>query len=224
MYRLPFVLVAILASVTVSEAQEQPCAKPGKSLVPIFSTHIEPAYPTASQRRGETGAVVMAVSVGVDGAPADVLITRSSGVERLDELSVRQVKSRWRWEPPTEDCKPVTAQMAVTFVWYLGAPPKSDWGLIMPANLFPAIAVDQGNFGDTYLELFLDDLGAVQDGRIVYSSGFAELDEKALSIAKTTPGLLAGKLSGTKTVLFRWKAPAGRTNLETLLIRAQKLF
>ena len=223
MHKIPYVLVAILASVTTCEAQEQSCAKPGSSLVPILSTHIQPAYPTASQRRGEVGAVTMSVSVGTDGVPTDVVITRSSGVERLDELSVSHVKSRWRWEPPTEDCRPATAQMVATFVWHLGAPPKSDWGLIMPASVFPAAALDQGHFGDTYLELVLDDAGAVQSGRVAYSSGFTELDEKALSIAKTTPNLLTGKLSGTKTVLFRWKPPLGKKNLETLIITAQRI-
>lgn len=61
-----------------------------------------PAYPRASQRRGEQGRVVLRVLISPEGRVAQVKVQRSSGYERLDEAAV-QAMQRARFRPYTEN-------------------------------------------------------------------------------------------------------------------------
>jgi TonB family protein len=97
----------------------------------------------------------------------------------------------------------------------------------MPEADYPPEAAERREQGDTYLELSLGDDGGVKDGRVVYSSGYSDLDDKALAVLKNAPSALTGKPAGSQTVLIRWKQPAqqskDRGNFETLVIYASRM-
>ena len=57
-----------------------------------------PRYPVDCRRRREQGTVVLALTLGVDGAVQSISVARSSGFPRLDEAALGAVRS-WRWAP-----------------------------------------------------------------------------------------------------------------------------
>jgi TonB family protein len=162
-------------------------------------------YPTASQRAGETGATMLTVTVAPDGKPTGAAVTRSSGVERLDDTASSYIVSHYRWKKSDDACP--AFQQPMTVIWQLGNPPKADGAVQVPAANYPASALQLEEQGDTYVALSLGDGGAVQDVRIAYGSGYAELDEQSIAIVKAAPNLMAGKPAGKYTLILRWTAP-----------------
>ena len=57
-----------------------------------------PPYPPMSKRLGETGRVIVRVLIGPNGRAQEARILRSSGFERLDQVSIEAVRG-WRFDP-----------------------------------------------------------------------------------------------------------------------------
>jgi len=85
----------------------------------ITRTHTIPPYPTISQRLGEQGTSELQVSISTEGNVTDCKIAKSSGSERLDTAACEYVKGHYRWQPPTQDGKPVSATTLLNIVWNL---------------------------------------------------------------------------------------------------------
>ena len=66
----------------------------------------DPIYPPDAARRGQQGAVVLLIHVGVDGVPTSVEITQSSGVRSLDRAAQDAVLL-WHFHAGLRDGKPV---------------------------------------------------------------------------------------------------------------------
>jgi protein TonB len=88
-------------------------------LKPIARTHSLPPYPTISQRLGEQGTSQLQVNINTEGSVSDCKIAKSSGSERLDNAACEYVKGHWKWQPPTQEGKPVAATTMVDVVWNL---------------------------------------------------------------------------------------------------------
>lgn len=88
-------------------------------LKPIARTHTLPPYPTISQRLGEQGTSQLQVNISTEGGVTDCKIAKSSGSERLDNAACEYVKGHWKWQPPTQEGKPVAATTMVDVVWNL---------------------------------------------------------------------------------------------------------
>jgi protein TonB len=101
----------------------QPPAPPAHvaptELKAIARTHSLPPYPTISQRLGEQGTSQLQVAIDTTGSVTDCKVTKSSGSERLDTAACDYVKGHWKWQPPTQEGKPVTANTMVDVVWNL---------------------------------------------------------------------------------------------------------
>lgn len=82
-------------------------------LRPIMRTHTIPPYPPISVRLGEQGTVQMVVHITTEGHVDKCEVEKSSGSERLDNAGCDWVKSRWRWQPPTFEGKPVAVNTRV---------------------------------------------------------------------------------------------------------------
>jgi len=85
----------------------------------IARTHTQPPYPSISVRLGEQGTSSLLVSINTEGSVTDCKVTKSSGSERLDTAACDYVKAHYKWQPPTQLGKPVTAQTALNIVWNL---------------------------------------------------------------------------------------------------------
>ncbi len=81
-----------------------------------LASNRRPANPTESRRRGEEGTVVLLLSLGADGAIAQVAIEASSGFPRLDEAAVAAAWG-WRFRPARADGMgvPSVARQRVAF-------------------------------------------------------------------------------------------------------------
>ena len=65
---------------------------------PSDSLNPAPPYPATSRHLREAGRVVVRVLIGPDGQVLDVVLQRSSGFERLDQVSIEAVRG-WRFDP-----------------------------------------------------------------------------------------------------------------------------
>jgi protein TonB len=92
---------------------------PPTELKSIQRTHTIPPYPTISQRLGEQGTTSIKVTIGVDGRVTMAVLEKSSGSDRLDQAAIEYVQKVWRWEPPTQEGKPVVATTVVNVIWNL---------------------------------------------------------------------------------------------------------
>ncbi len=96
-----------------------PAAIKPTELKAIARTHSIPPYPTISQRLGEQGTSQLQVAIDVTGTVTDCKISKSSGSDRLDQAACEYVKGHWRWQPPTQEGKAVSANTMVDVVWNL---------------------------------------------------------------------------------------------------------
>ena len=101
------------------QAPPPPAAIKPTELKAIARTHSIPPYPTISQRLGEQGTSQLQVAIDVTGTVTDCKVSKSSGSERLDSAACEYVKGHWKWQPPTQEGKPVSANTLVDVVWNL---------------------------------------------------------------------------------------------------------
>ena len=189
------------------------CSRPGLVVTALAASHGLPAYPKESLGAHEEGATILRVTIGTDGTPADVAVDRSSGSQRLDNAFAEKVKSTYRWQPPTRDCKPITAEahlrLAVHLLQVNAVPPEAEFHVTMPASSYPPGAAEKLEWGETLLEITTDAKGAIQDGRVIRTSKFADLDDQALAIVKRSPELMKGTSAGKHILAAAWHLPAG---------------
>ena len=76
----------------------------------------EPEYPATAARLGESGKVVLALLVGLDGRVVDSKIEKSSGSPRLDQAA-REALSLCKFTPGSVDGKPEQAWGQLAYVF-----------------------------------------------------------------------------------------------------------
>lgn len=79
-----------------------------------------PAYPRDALVAGAQGTVTLRVLVGEDGSPLEVSIERSSGNRSLDNAARTQVLRRWKFQPATDNGRPVQAYGLIPVDFKLG--------------------------------------------------------------------------------------------------------
>jgi len=101
-----------------------PAASPGTSIVQGGDLGTQmvagkpPRYPIESRRKREQGTVVLALTLGVDGAVDSLGIARSSGFPRLDNAARDAVRG-WRWKPVMRDGQAVRVKGVVEIPFIL---------------------------------------------------------------------------------------------------------
>jgi periplasmic protein TonB len=94
-------------------------AVPSTPPVPISSHEVTAAdYPVESVAAREVGTTRVDYLVLADGTVADTMITQSSGSPRLDQAAI-MIVSRWRFQPATENGRPVPARLFANVVFQL---------------------------------------------------------------------------------------------------------
>ena len=112
------VVVAIACSLALSACSADK-APPAPVIPPTELAAVDtpkPDYPLELACAGISGTTVLVVTVGIEGKPTEVLLSQSSGDERLDKSALERVPS-WRFNPPTSNGKPFakTIQVPVSF-------------------------------------------------------------------------------------------------------------
>jgi protein TonB len=91
---------------------EPPTRPKGPSRPPKVLNWTDPPYPEQARQQGVEGTVVLQLTVGADGLPGNVRVSRSSGHAALDEAAITHVR-RARFSPALKDGRAVP--MAITF-------------------------------------------------------------------------------------------------------------
>jgi protein TonB len=88
-----------------------------------METHTLPPYPKESIHAHEEGRVLLAVTIGTDGAVSRASVFRASGHQRLDVAAAEHVKNNWRWQPASRAGKPITTNTRVSVLFKLAPKP-----------------------------------------------------------------------------------------------------
>jgi len=86
---------------------------------PVLQGKPSAPYPIAALRNGESGTVMLRVTVGADGVPYGIAVARSSGSRTLDRAAMGAVKS-WRFSPAMRGGQPVPATVQIPVAYNLG--------------------------------------------------------------------------------------------------------
>lgn len=76
-------------------------------------------YPVEALRNGESGTVLLRITVGPDGVPYGIAVARGSGSRVLDRAAMSAVKS-WRFKPAMRGGQPVPATVQIPVAYNLG--------------------------------------------------------------------------------------------------------
>ncbi len=106
-------IAAVQPNVATPPAPPPPAAPAPTQLSAVTRTHTLPPYPDLSIRMQEQGNVTLRVTIDESGNCTDAVVTTSSGSQRLDQAAINWVKSKWKWNPPTQNGKPTSAQTLV---------------------------------------------------------------------------------------------------------------
>ena len=85
----------------------------------IMRTHTLPPYPPIAVRLNEQGTTLMEVHITTEGNVDDCKVVNTSSSDRLDTAACDYVKSRWRWQPPTNQGAPTAVSTRVSVKWDL---------------------------------------------------------------------------------------------------------
>jgi len=189
------------------------CPAANVNFSPVTATHTTPPYPALSQRMGEQGTTSLRVSIDPHtGTVSDVAVERSSGSLRLDDAAAIFVKQNWKWTVSRFDCASGAIVTLVSIKWDLREPVTSNWAtvLTMEDKDFPAGARDKKEHGDSLVALFLTESGAVAGARAATTSGYADLDAKAVEIVKSrswkTAQMNGNPVKTTVLIVVQWPA------------------
>lgn len=158
---------------------------------------------------GISGSTTLRFHITPQGTVADIEIGKSSGNETLDSAAVSCVSS-WRYEPVSQNGKPVEVAWAAVVQWQRGQGPRpfTERYPELRAQCLRAFPVtaDQAVTGSGITELFIQISGGVAHGKVARSSGNAILDQHAIACVKTWD---VSNMAGTLPPFeIQWKAAA----------------
>ena len=116
--------LALMGLVAASVAIAAPSPQKATAIKPIMETHTLPPYPAESIHAHEEGQVLLAVTIGSNGAVSRASVFKPSGHQRLDDAAAQYVKDHWRWQPATKGGKPVATNTRVSVLFKLKEPAK----------------------------------------------------------------------------------------------------
>ena len=115
---------AVIAAPPAPAAPKAPAAPP-----PVVAAKLakglnlgdacQPYYPSASKRLSEEGSVVVLIYVGPNGRVTESKVETSSGIQRLDEATVKCVTAQGRFEPQKVGNDAVGSWQRMKYTWRL---------------------------------------------------------------------------------------------------------
>lgn len=116
----PAPVVPVIESVPAVPAMPLPVGPValGGELSVVCPERQAPDYPTMSRRLGETGKVVLRVTLNAQGRVARATVSQGSGFNRLDEAALAAVRD-WRCTPPQRNGQAVEATALQPFNFVL---------------------------------------------------------------------------------------------------------
>ncbi|MFT3896130.1 MAG: energy transducer TonB [Thermomonas sp.] len=100
-------------------APSPPVASVQADSVPVPIGKPSAPYPVEALRNGESGTVLLRVTVGRDGVPSGVALAKSSRSRVLDRAAMSAVRN-WRFRPAMSNGQPVSATVQIPVSYNLG--------------------------------------------------------------------------------------------------------
>ena len=147
-------------------------------------------YPRLSIIEGQQGVVLVDFAITPDGGVADARVATSSGFALLDGAAVDMVQRNWRYKPVFAGGKAVTCRQRAEVHWTLDESPEffataGPFVIVHPTGAdYPPDALARHEEGASVIMLFVDSSGHALQEKVVQSSGYAELDQAAISAAQ----------------------------------------
>jgi len=116
----------VAASFSVPEQPPAPPAPPTPEPTPVVAARFDadylhnpkPSYPMASRRNHEEGKLLLKVLVSSEGLAKTVLVQKSTGYSRLDDVAVEAVRT-WRFVPARRGSDAVEDWVLIPFTFDL---------------------------------------------------------------------------------------------------------
>ncbi len=204
----------ILFAAPASAAEIPSCKDPGIVSPTPANNHAMTAddYPLLSTALNEQGLVALDLVIGPDGKVAEAKVEKSSGFARLDDAALAAAKARWLYTAPTQDGKPIACRWKADVKWALHGLDIGPGAIInvetMGPDDYPASARAAREEGVVGVVVAVDDNGKVLETKLSHSSGYADLDDASLLLARkwtVTPARLKGKPVKTAiAIAFEW--------------------
>jgi TonB family protein len=163
---------------------------------------------------GEQGRTTLKVTIGADGSASDAQIAKSSGSLRLDEAARDFVKATYRWNPQIKNCKPVEIVTLLDIIWDLrnAEPDPRTLVVAMDAADYPPEALAKQEQGVVLVAVYVSAQNVLLNASVLRSSGFPDLDAKAIEVVKSRyhwiPARLEGKFIPTAIFMsMAWTLP-----------------
>jgi TonB family protein len=104
----------VLSSAVATAAAQEVATLDAHTFIPVTPIErVNPNYPSGAQMNGQEGWVMLSFVVSAEGKVQEAMIEDSSGVESLERAALEAV-SRWRYNPATENGRPVEQAMVST--------------------------------------------------------------------------------------------------------------
>lgn len=148
------------AMVAASASRTDPRQDPARPIT-------QPPYPSDAFQKGEEGAVVLKFVVRPDGSvdPATVAVDQSSGSASLDKAAIAEAGTKWRFQPATENGRPVAATHMFRVVFQIDKAPDQAKGTYIVAK--PGLVNVQKKFiADARTGVTKEDKRAYQEGKV----------------------------------------------------------
>lgn len=121
-----FALIALLAVACDRQpSQQEELDAPPVPTPPMAQETPPPDYPAELGCRQIGGQVVLDVSLAANGVPVEVRVSRSSGVQALDESAIAAVRD-WKFKPATVRGRPTASKLQVPVSFTPPNPPPED--------------------------------------------------------------------------------------------------
>lgn len=213
------VAIAALASVLLVQAAgaqgndvaaaDSPAIMPPVPITDHYDTQGK--YPLESMLHEDQGDVHLEYTIEKDGTVDKVVVTQSSHHPRLDDASIKLVKS-WLYHPATRDGIPVAVTDNTVVKWHMEREPEpiqEPVQLFMAKEDFPPGAWDRREEGIDKVFLSIDASGKITGYHSEGLSGYADLDTAAKDFltnrSHITPPTIAGKpVAGQVEAIIVW--------------------
>lgn len=177
---------------------------PAHAAAPVSSTPAvaagdacQPAWPSSSLQKKESGTVEMLVLVKADGRVGDAKIVRSSGYRDLDMTSMATV-AKCRFVPARQNDQALASWFPFQHEWIPSrgsVKPVADLSTCAKPQ-WPKESLRKEQQGRVTLAFLIDTDGKVSESRIEKSSGFPLLDmaaQQGIEKCSFTPGMENGE-------------------------------
>jgi protein TonB len=186
---------------------------------PVMPLDIQDTdYPIQSLLTNEEGKIQLNLIVNARGQVTAARVLTPTKLARLEQQAAAIARARWQFKPAMREGEPVAAQVNVDVEWKLPLRPADDIyskmmgfsvagkGVVEPKELplkspttladYPIVSGNLGQQGEVAMQARILPDGSIGAVKVIDSSGFPRLDERAITIVKEKFAFEPGTIDG----------------------------